>query len=282
MTGSTSSLRILSTDNAATDARLHRLIIRLKETVVDYSTATSNLRLLLVLKGHIQAFQGGQLSPVTLGEKQLAIMPPNTTWSGNWKGSVDCMLLDIAPSVLFEHANGPIQPQGTHSIQIVNDERLRHLLTILQQTLSGTPVVDDMLALYLSRLIVRHYLRRYCGNRLNRLKTGAGLTRRQLDPIAVFINEKIRDGVSLDELAGVVDMNGAAFCKRFKRTVGVSPYQYILRTRVGQAKEKLHESGGNLCDIAMSLGFYDQSQFTNTFRRLVGVSPRTYRKQINY
>jgi transcriptional regulator GlxA family with amidase domain len=51
---------------------------------------------------------------------------------------------------------------------------------------------------------------------------------------------------------------------------------YSLRLRVERAKEMLLQSDRRMSEIAVTLGFFDQSHFSRTFRRITGVSPGEY------
>jgi AraC family transcriptional regulator len=52
--------------------------------------------------------------------------------------------------------------------------------------------------------------------------------------------------------------------------------RYVLRTRVERAKMLLRNSGSTVSEIALELGFADQSHLTRTFRHFVGVPPGVY------
>jgi AraC-like DNA-binding protein len=55
--------------------------------------------------------------------------------------------------------------------------------------------------------------------------------------------------------------------------------QFITRTRIEAACDDLLTTGNKLSDIAKDNGFYDQSSFTQHFRKQMGVTPLKYRKQ---
>ena len=63
----------------------------------------------------------------------------------------------------------------------------------------------------------------------------------------------------------------------FDRCYGMPPHAYVMQLRMSQAKEMLRDDM-DILDIALSLGFYDQSHFANTFKQYVGVTPRAYRE----
>ncbi len=95
-----------------------------------------------------------------------------------------------------------------------------------------------------------------------------------------MIESRLSEKVSLDALAGELQMTVTTFCRRFRNCTGMAPYQYVPHRCIELAKTALEQPDSSMSDIALSLGFCDQSQFTNTFRRRVGVSPRDYRRQV--
>ncbi|MBW4457904.1 MAG: helix-turn-helix transcriptional regulator [Nostoc indistinguendum CM1-VF10] len=60
--------------------------------------------------------------------------------------------------------------------------------------------------------------------------------------------------------------------------LGLSPHQYVLQNRVERAKKLITVCDSNLTDIALQVGFYDQTHFGKAFKRTVGVSPKVFAK----
>ena len=65
------------------------------------------------------------------------------------------------------------------------------------------------------------------------------------------------------------------FSRLFKQSTGLSPYQYIIQSRVDRAK-RLLDQGLAIADIAYSVGFASQSHLNRHFKRLVGVTPKAF------
>lgn len=58
----------------------------------------------------------------------------------------------------------------------------------------------------------------------------------------------------------------------------MSPYRYFNKRRITRAKELLLDPGRSLTDIGLSLGFSSHSHFTDTFRKITGLTPSQFRK----
>ena len=65
---------------------------------------------------------------------------------------------------------------------------------------------------------------------------------------------------------------------QFKRATGLPPHQYVILRRVDRAKQLLQGGDLSLAEVAAGAGFADQSKFSHTFKRVVGVSPRQFRR----
>ena len=68
------------------------------------------------------------------------------------------------------------------------------------------------------------------------------------------------------------------FLRTFRQVVGMTPHQYVLRTRLHRAAVRLRGSEDPIGTVAFEAGFNDLSTFNHRFRRLMGVSPGAYRK----
>ena len=86
--------------------------------------------------------------------------------------------------------------------------------------------------------------------------------------------------VSLADLATVAGISQSHFRFLFKQRVEISPHQYVMARRMEKAKRLLRETTMPLAEIAIEIGYCDQSYFTRCFRRQVGVTPRIYRDMV--
>jgi transcriptional regulator GlxA family with amidase domain len=87
--------------------------------------------------------------------------------------------------------------------------------------------------------------------------------------------------VPLKEVARACGLSVSYFSRAFRRSVGVTPHNWLLTLRVEVAKQKLREGRLSLRDVALACGFADQSHLTQVFTRLVGVSPGAWRRALD-
>ena len=69
------------------------------------------------------------------------------------------------------------------------------------------------------------------------------------------------------------------FARLMKRYFGLTPSQYIAKTRIAAASRLLRETNQSVADIALACGFYDHSAFTRAFRAVTGVTPTQFRAE---
>lgn len=92
------------------------------------------------------------------------------------------------------------------------------------------------------------------------------------------IERDLSDGLSLSELAREARLSPYHFLRTFQRQTGVTPHQYVLRTRLREAATRLAAEPGRVADAAFDSGFGDVSNFNHAFRAEFGASPRVYRQ----
>jgi transcriptional regulator GlxA family with amidase domain len=82
---------------------------------------------------------------------------------------------------------------------------------------------------------------------------------------------------TLARLARMAKLSPYHFLRTFKATTGVTPHQWLLRTRLRDAATRLAVTKQPVTEIALDVGFEDLSNFTRSFHAEFGASPRQYR-----
>ena len=104
-----------------------------------------------------------------------------------------------------------------------------------------------------------------------------GLSPRALRRVRDYVEVHLDETISLDVLAGIAGLSMYHFARAFKQSEGVTPHEYIVHRRVRHGLELLADTDLPLSEIALALGFSDQSHFARRFREHVGVTPSSYR-----
>ena len=85
--------------------------------------------------------------------------------------------------------------------------------------------------------------------------------------------------IDIDYLAALTGLSACHFSRAFKQSMGVPPHQYLISRRVVAAALLIESTDKPLSQIALDVGFSDQSHFTRVFSAQVGESPRRFRHQ---
>jgi AraC family transcriptional regulator len=107
--------------------------------------------------------------------------------------------------------------------------------------------------------------------------TVGGLNRWQERLAREMIDTTLVEGIGLSELAAMCGLRTSQFAHAFRRSTGISPYQFFVRRRVERAKELIRR-GLHLADTALACGYADQSHMNRTFKRIVGMTPRAWQR----
>ena len=95
-----------------------------------------------------------------------------------------------------------------------------------------------------------------------------------------FIDANLDRKITLGLLSAKLGMDPYRLIRTFRKEKGHTPVQYVLSRKITQSK-KLLRSGLSIVDTALSTGFYDQSHYTNFFKRVTGVTPGQFQKACN-
>lgn len=104
----------------------------------------------------------------------------------------------------------------------------------------------------------------------------AGLSERAFQRVHSYMVLHLGEDISLAKLAAAACISRFHFARLFRARTGYSPMAYVMRLRLARAREMLAGDDHCIADTAAALGFYDQSHFTRTFRRVHGVPPRVF------
>lgn len=95
---------------------------------------------------------------------------------------------------------------------------------------------------------------------------------------ALWIDAHAHESIDLDAAARQSGLSEFHFLRVFARVLGVTPKQYVIRSRLRRAARLLAEDTQPITEIALEVGFGDLSNFVRTFHRAAGVSPRQFRR----
>lgn len=96
--------------------------------------------------------------------------------------------------------------------------------------------------------------------------------------VASHIEAHHAEELPLAALSAIAGMSPYHFLRLFQRELGLTPHQYLIRTRLRRALALLRDTGRTVTDVALSVGYGDLSNFVRTFRKQVGCTPEAFRR----
>lgn len=215
-------------------------------------------------------------------EGAFSCAPVGASVFAYWESTDDDLMFFITPDWLEKIARetGLLNPAKVELLPIAmkQDPQMEALGKLFQQEL-----LNDFLggALYyesLTNLLGIHLLRHYCAFDSKPIVPINGEANLKLRQAIAYIQEHLEQEISLGAIATYLGMSQYHFCRWFKQSMGVPPYQYVIGQRVERAKLLLQEPELSLTDVALRCGFNSQGHLIRHFKKQVGITPKKYRE----
>jgi AraC family transcriptional regulator len=182
-------------------------------------------------------------------------------------------LVDLAR----EYTNSPVQ---TLSFECARPDPVLPMLSALLLKAAVREERTDR-GLFVEQLtfsVLAHFAERYGGLRARDCVVKNGLAPWQERRSKEMMRASIGSDLSIAAVAAACRLTPNHFGRCFKRSTGDTPYQYLTQLRLEEAKRLMLTAQRSLAEIALACGFGDQSHFTRTFSRNVGMSPAAWRR----
>jgi AraC-like DNA-binding protein len=99
----------------------------------------------------------------------------------------------------------------------------------------------------------------------------------EMHTIVGYIRKQFRNRITIADMAGSAGISASTVERLFRRTFGITPFMFLLKTRLNAACELLRADSESLADIAQVCGFNDQTSMTRAFRTELKITPMRYR-----
>jgi AraC family transcriptional regulator len=229
-------------------------------------------------EGRAQRTLDGRLYEHSVRTEDILLIPANTGVKASWQGSSEFILIGFHPAIFPRIVDDSIQTELTLKMEIFDPLILQiglALKQVLEKNLDSRLYVDAM-----ANALFVHLIQNYSTSKPVWKEYKQGLGQRKLKQVIDYINDRLDRDLGLIELANLVQMSPHYFSLLFKRSTGLSPHQYVIKTRVDRAKQLLLKEEMSIADIAQVVGFANQSHLNLHFKRLVGITPKQYSQKI--
>jgi AraC family transcriptional regulator len=209
----------------------------------------------------------------------VAVVPSGTPIHWRWESRISFSLLALQPAFLRQVAqeNLGLDPEDAR-LAFAEREHDPAVSTIAAVLARETVRGDAGSRLYsesLATILAVHLLRNYLDTPGPVPAEAPAPIPRAVARAVAFIQAQHATDIGLADMAAAAHMSPFHLARTFKRAMGISPYQYLIQTRVNSARALILAGGGgySLAEIATSVGFADQSHLTRHFKKVLGTTP---------
>jgi AraC family L-rhamnose operon transcriptional activator RhaR/AraC family L-rhamnose operon regulatory protein RhaS len=94
-----------------------------------------------------------------------------------------------------------------------------------------------------------------------------------------YLETHFTEPLDLDHLVGIAQMSKRGFFRAFRAAMGSPPIAYLIQLRVNRAADLLRRTDRSVTDVAFDVGFSDSNYFARQFHKVLGCTPRDYRRR---
>lgn len=212
------------------------------------------------------------------------LVPPGLETQWRWRKKGGATHYQLSPALVAKVAEEAfdLDPAGIQFLVRYYDQSSPDVIGILRalrrELLAGGPggrLCAESLANVLVVQLIRQLSNRHGLNGAVRA-SGRQLPRHVVVEVEEYIHAHLDQNIALADLAQVAHLSEFHFARLFKHTTGLPPYQFVIHQRVERAKRLISAGRLSLAQIAIDVGFSDQSQLNRHFKRLVGVTPKKF------
>jgi AraC-like DNA-binding protein len=220
----------------------------------------------------VLSLQAGQTTIHDLRREPLALMDKPVH---SLLFYLPCAALDA----LADQANVPRVSELRYEPGLgICDETIRHIGLTLLPALRTPDRASRLFTDHLTLALATHAAQSYGGMQTISRPLKGGLAPWQENRSKEMIAGDLAGATPLREIAEACGLSVSHFSRAFRKSTGLAPHAWLIRTRVESAKSMLRKKDASLLAIARDCGFADQSHFARAFKHRVGLSPGAWRK----
>ena len=209
------------------------------------------------------------------GQTQEGIARPGTSWlvpAGTHEtlleldGSTECLLIFLPAKLLEDSALADygIDPNRTQLAYAGGfaDPTLAQIGTALHGLVGrDTQPIDHIFADGLRTALAAHLIGNYTVDRWRPSARAPSLDAKRLQRVLDFMEARLADDISLDDLAREACLSPFHFSRLFHEATGLPPHRYLIERRIQAAQKMLLSERSSMAEVALDAGFGSQASF---------------------
>lgn len=223
----------------------------------------------------------GRTKRITGNAHSMCMIPLGQTISANWNQEFEYVAIDFSQNYLSKMAlEMNLQPQIEIKEMAAGekDELIQHLSFAFLAEVEKKEAASRLYTESISHTLMFHLIKNYTTADFQNKNFSGGLSGNKLRRVTEFINDNLEQDLTLTEIAAVAGLSHFHFARAFRKTMGITPQQYITNRRIEKAKELLAESNLPIVEVGFQAGFKNQSHFTTLFRKFTSLTPKIWRE----
>ena len=250
---------------------------------VDYVKQDSEHTVAVFLRGPVNLLQRryGRVHQRTMHAGDVIVTPAGEPKGLRHEEETELVKLRLAPAFVAGII-GDVVASGSGPVELLDnfgarDAHIEELARRLVGEIKGDALAGRLYAESLATELAVHLLRHY--STASKLTNGASsmLPRYKLQRVTDYINDNLREDLTLGKISAVLSMSPHHFAHAFRQTTGLAPHRYVIQRRIERARFLLRETDLSITEIANQVGYANQSNFSVVFHQFAGQTPRSFR-----
>ena len=228
----------------------------------------------------VENWRGGEHRDFVFHKNEVVVTPAGVASGWRWHEQSRVIVITLDPDKLARFAQQEVglklTPQQLADEPQFKDEDLVQTASLMCDALKAT-IGSAVLFESLARVFLVKLLERYGQQADPQRAFSDSFTPHDFHRVLDYIADHFNEGITVDDLAEQAAISTFHFSRLFKKTIGETPYQFLVAYRVERAKGLLAKPDIPLIDIALACGFSDQAHFSRMFKKSTGQSPKVWR-----
>lgn len=213
-----------------------------------------------------------------INDGDIVLIPAGVPHQSLWDSKNEFIVISLTPELIFSCAWESVNLDSVELIpQFAQADPLTYAIGLnLKAEFELDSNSSQLYVESLTSTLCFHLIQKYTSREPKLHSCIGGLTNDKLKLTIEYINDNLDCKLKLLEIAAQINMSPHYFCRLFKQSMGISPYQYIIQQRLKLARKLLKQRKLYIAQIALQCGFSTQSNLYKAFFKHFGITPKAY------